>query len=107
MRGDEVHVTLSPVDDGRVRLSGTEARFTARDEASQPADAEALAEVGSNLRDERAADLIAAYADQGDAVVATESMFLCSSAVTCPPEDDRGMWWVVRNRVGHHHNCRV
>lgn len=84
VRGYEVNVTLSPVDDGRVCLSGTEARFTARDEASQSADAETLAEVGGDLRDERAADLIAAYADQRDAVSGVESSFLCCSAETCP-----------------------
>lgn len=84
VRSYEVHVTLSPVDDGRVCLSGTEARFTARDEASQPADAETLAEVGGDLRDERAADLITAYADQGDAVFGAESRFLCCSAGTRP-----------------------
>lgn len=80
MRRHEVHVAPSAVYDGGVRLPGAEARLPAGDEPSQPADVEALAEVRGDLRDEGAANLIAADAHQGDAGLVAESTPLYSTA---------------------------
>lgn len=63
---------------GRVRVGGAEARLAAGDKPAEAADAERLPEVPHHLRHEWVAYLVAANADESNAVVGREPSHLPS-----------------------------
>ena len=79
VRGHKVDVAPFTVHHRRVGVRRAEARPSARDEPTQPADPEGVAEVPDDMLHEGAADLVAADTDEGDAVLGVEASKLFGS----------------------------
>lgn len=76
VRGHKVDVAPLTAHHGRVGLRRAEARPSARDEPTQTANPEGVAEVADDMLHEGAADLVPADADEGDAVLGVEASIL-------------------------------
>lgn len=77
VRCHEVDIAPSTIYHGRVCVRSAKACPSARDEAAQPSDSERVSELSHDVLHEWTADLVAAHADESDAVLGVEASKLC------------------------------